>query len=141
MSYNLETLRANLKTLLVAVTEIQNVYDYAEPEIAGYPAIIFDIVEKDDEWKTNTDVLRTITFRVWILIETKVGGLETAKDRLDRATKTVVEALEDADNQTLSGACDWILPTAGTRSQIQGPNGNLLSQTLDVRVKVLSSIL
>lgn len=141
MSYNIATIRANLKTLLGTVTEIQNVYDYAEPEIAGYPAIVFDIAEQDDEWKTSQDVLRTITFRVWILTELTVAGLETAKDILDAATKTVVEALEDADNQTLSGAVDWIVPTTGPRSQIQGPSGNLLSQQLDVRVKALSSIL
>lgn len=141
MSYNLATIRANLKTILGNVTQIQNVYEYAEPEIAGYPAIIFDIVEKDDEWKTNTEVLRTINFRVWVVTEVTVAGLDTATDILDTATQNVVEALEDADNQTLSGVVDWIMPTVGSRSQIQGPSGNLLSQTLDVRVKVLSSIL
>lgn len=142
MSYNIATIRANLKTLLQTVTEIDdaNIYDYAEPNISGYPAIVFDIAEQDDEWKTNKDVLRTILFRVYILAEVGIAGLDDAKGILDGATKAVVEALESAANQTLSGAVDWMMPTTGPRSQIQGPSGNLLSQQLDVRVKAMASI-
>lgn len=141
MAYNLSTIRANLKTLLQTVTQVAFVYDYMNPNVEGYPAIIFDITNNESEMLTNTDNLRTITFSVYLLAEIPVNGQSEAKRILDVATKNVVEALEDIDNLTLSASVDWVMPTVGPREQISTPEGMVFSQRLDVQVKVSSSIL
>lgn len=140
MAYNLATIRANLKTLLQTVTQISFVYDFFQPTVEGYPAIIFDITNNESEMLTDAENLRTITFSVYILAEIKTATLTGAKDLLDAATKAVVEALEDIDNLTLTNSVDWIMPTVGPREQSQTPEGAVLSQRLDIQVKVSSSI-
>lgn len=141
MAYNLVTIRANLKTLLQTVTEIAYVYDFNNPNVEGYPAIVFDISNNESEMLTDAENIRTITFSVYILAEITVKGQSAAKTILDTATKKVVEALEDIDNLTLSGAVDWLMPTVGPREQFNSPEGAVFSQRLDVQVKVASSIM
>lgn len=141
MAYDLTTIRANIKTLLQTVTEIAYVYDYNNPNVEGYPAIIFDITNSESEFLTDTENLRTITFTIYILAEIPVKGQNLSKTILDTATKQVVTALEDIDNISLSGAVDWIMPAVGSRTQFTTPEGSVLSQELQIKVKVSSSIL
>lgn len=141
MSYDLTTIRANLKTLLQTVTEITNVYDYNNSKPAGYPAIIFDITENQSDMLTDTENIRTITFTAYILSEITVAGLDTSKGILDIATKQVVTALEKITNMTLSGSVDWIMPTVGVRQEFSTPEGSVLAQELKIQAKVSSSIL
>lgn len=140
-TYDLSTIRANLKTLLQTVTQISFVYDYLNPNIEGYPAIIFDVSNNNSEMLTDTENLRTITFSVYILCEIAVDGQAGARNLLDVATNSVVTALEKITNMSLSGSVDWMMPTVGPREQIATPNGNAFSQRLDIEMKVSTSIL
>lgn len=141
MSYDLGTIRANLKTLLQTVTEIAYVYDYNNPSVEGYPAIIFDITENQSEMLTDTENIRTITFTAYILCETSIKTYAQAKDILDTATKQVITALEKITNMTLSSSVDWIVPTVGGRTEFNTPEGSVLSQELKIQAKVTSSIM
>ena len=141
MTYDPSTIRSNLKTLLQTVTEIQYVYDYFNPNIEGYPAIIFDISNNDNQMLTDTENLRKITFSIYILVEVSVVGQSEAKRILDVASKQVITALEKITNISLSGSVDWIMPTLGKRQQFETPEGATMSQELILDVKVSSSIL
>ena len=94
MSYNLATIRAELKTLLSTITEIAFVYDRRNPNIEGFPAIIFDITRNENEMLTNTENLRTIIFTIYIIAEIGLSGATQANTFLDDTTKKVVETLE-----------------------------------------------
>lgn len=139
-TYNLATIRANLKTLLESVTQIAHVYDHFEMNIAGYPAIIFDISKNENSMLTDADNLRKITFTIYILTEINVAGRDTAKDLLDTATNNVVTALESLANMTLSGSCDWIMPAVGNRDEFAVGDGLVFSQKIDLDVNISSSI-
>jgi len=140
-SYNLQTIRANIKTLLQTVTEIAFVYDRRNPNIEGYPAIIFDIDRNDNEMLTNVENLRTITFRIWIIQEVGVKGANDANGFLDTTTQKVVVALEKIANLDLSGQVDWIMPVEGARQEVTSPEGSVIWQILDLKVRVSSSVI
>lgn len=139
-TYNLATIRANLKTLLQTVTKIANVYDQYETNVAGYPAIIFDISKNESDMLTDAENIRKITFSIYILAEITIAGRDTAKGLLDNATNDVVTALELKANQSLSGAIDWMMPTVGARDEFAVVDGQVFSQKLDVVMYVASSI-
>jgi len=141
MPYNLATIRTQLKTLLQTVTEVAFVYDRRNPNIEGYPAIIFDVTRSENEMLTNTENLRTIMFTIYLIAEVGQSGAAQANSYLDTVTKKVVEALEDVDNITLSGNVDWMMPVEGDRTEQQSPQGDTVWQQLDLRVKVASSVL
>lgn len=141
MAYNLQTIRGNLKTLLTSVTGIANVYDTFETNIAGYPAIIFDISNNESEMLTDSENIRKITFTLYVLAEITIAGRDTAKGLLDTVTQNVITALEDKDNMSLSGAVDWIMPTVGARDEFDSTDGVVFSQKLDIVINVASSIL
>lgn len=141
MSYNIATIRANLKTLLQTVTGISAVYDSFETNVSGYPVILFDISNSESTMLTDTENIRKITFSIYILSEFSVATRDTAKSLLDTITQAVVVALEDIDNISLSGSVDWLMPTVGPREEISTTNGMAFSQKLDVVVNVASSIL
>jgi hypothetical protein len=141
MAYNLQTIRGNLKTLLTAVTGIANVYDTFETNIAGYPAIIFDISNNESEMLTDSENIRKITFTLYVLAEITIAGRDTAKGLLDTVTQNVITALEDKDNMSLSGSVDWIMPTVGARDEFDSTDGVVFSQKLDIVINVASSIL
>jgi hypothetical protein len=141
MTYDIATIRTNIKTLLQTVTQFSFVYDYLNPNIEGYPAIVFDMTNNESEMLTDTENLRTITFTVYLLTEIGVKGQQGAIDILDVATNNAITALEKITNMSLSGSVDWIMPTVGPREQIAGPNGALFSQRLDINAKISTSIL
>jgi hypothetical protein len=139
-TYNPATIRANLKTLLQTVTKIANVYDQYETNVAGYPAIIFDISKNESDMLTDAENIRKITFSIYILAEITIAGRDTAKGLLDNATQDVITALEAKANQSLSGSIDWMMPTVGARDEFAVVDGQVFSQKLDVVMYVASSI-
>ena len=141
MSYDLSQIRATLKSLFQTITEIAYVYDRRNPTVEGYPCIIFDIERNDSEMITNTQNLRTITFRVWIMTEIPVAGASTANEILDNATTAVVTEVENIANLELGGDIQWLPPTEGARQEVSSPTGNLIWQILDLRCKIISSVL
>jgi hypothetical protein len=141
MAYDLSTIRATLKTLFETISEIAFVYDRRNPTVEGYPCIIFDIEKNESEMLTNTQNLRTITFRVWVMTEIPVGGASKANDILDNATTAVVEAVENITNLQLGGDINWLPPVEGARQEVSSPTGNLIWQILDLRCRIISSVL
>ena len=141
MAYDLDLIRTALKTLLATITEIAFVYDRRNPNIEGFPAVIFDITNNENIMLTNTQNQRTITYTLYIIAEIGTAGATQANTILDIATKKVVEILEDKDNITLSGNADWIMPVVGAREEVSSPNGSQIWQQLDLQVRVVSSIL
>ena len=139
--YDIGLIRAALKTLLLTVPSIEAVYDYMNPIIAGYPAIIFDLDNEDAQMADDANNQRIITFKIWIACEIPEAGLQAAKGLLDVATRDTINILEKLTNQTLSGACDWMMPVIGVRNQTNSPEGNFFYQELNLKVYVYSSIL
>lgn len=140
-SYDIGAIRAALKTLLSGISSVENVYDYPNSAIEGYPAIVFDLDSEDAQFLDDANNTRVLIFKLWIACEIPVNGLTDAKDLLDSVTKDVVNVLEKLSNQTLSGTCDWLIPVIGKRQQTNSPEGNFFYQELLLKVNVVSSIL
>lgn len=136
MSLNtFSTIRAALKAKLLTITDFNSrVDDYHNADLQGYPACTFDISESSDDFLTNRDNIRTITFKIIIYQEITQLGLDAATASLDTITDTVIAALEN--DYQLGGAdpqfwCDAINP--GLRSQFDTPNGTVAAQELTVK--------
>lgn len=140
-TYDPAVIRAQIKTLLQTATEIQNVYDYNNPNIEGYPAIIFDMTNEESSMLDDSNNLRTLTFTAYLVVEVSVKTQVQAKDILDTATKSVINILEKKTNDTLSGNVDWVMPVVGRRQQIDSPEGAVLWQEISIKVNVSSTIL
>lgn len=140
-TFDINAVRAALKTLITTATELAYVYDYSNPDIAGFPAVIFDVSNEESEMLDDVNNLRTIQFTIWVLQEITVKGEQAAKDVLDAAVKSVVNILEKKSNDTLSGTVDWIMPVMGRRTHTPTPQGAAFMQEIILRAKVASTIL
>lgn len=138
--YDPAAVRSAIKALLDAIPSVESVYDFAQPTIEGYPAIIFELTQEDGTMLDDITNTRVMTFDVWVACEIPVNGIADATALLDSTTKDVINVLEKRDNQTLSGACDWMMPVIGKREQIGSPEGNFLYQQLQLKVNIASSI-
>lgn len=137
MSIQISQLRSQVKSVisnLVTSTQIAVVYDYYEPNVSGYPAIVFDITSNTDAFFTNKENIIKIVFSAYILVEIANEGIEQAKSTLDTVTDALIVELRKQSNLTLGGYADWITPAVGARQQIETPNGNAYSQQLDITV-------
>ena len=140
-TYSIGALRAALKALLSSVSSVDVVYDFPQPSLAGYPAIVFDLDNEDANMLDDANNTRILTFRIWLICEIPENGLQAAKDLLDSVTKDVINVLEKVSNQTLSGNCDWMIPVIGKRAQSLSTQGNFFYQELMLKINVVSSIL
>lgn len=140
-TFDINNVRAQIKTLLQTVTELAFVYDYANPDVAGYPCAIFDVSNENSEMLDDSNNLRTMTWTIWILQEISVAGEQTAKTILDAAVKKVINVLEKKSNDTLSNTVDWIMPIVGRRTHVPTPNGAAFMQEVILNAKVASTIL
>lgn len=140
-TYDLQLIRQNLKTLFETVPEIAYVYARRNPTVEGYPCIIFDVERSESEMITNVENLRTITFRMWIMTEIPVTGADNANRILDNATTSVVGMIENISNLQLGGDIQWLPPVEGARQEVTSPTGNLIWQVLDLRCRIISSVL
>jgi len=141
-TFDPNAVRAQIKTLLLTVPALStHVYDYANPDIAGFPCVIFDITNEQNEMLDDSNNLRTIQFTIWILQEITVLGEVAAKTSLDAVVKAVVNILEKKSNDTLSNTVDWIMPVQGARRHIQTPQGAAFMQEIILSAKVASTIL
>lgn len=137
MSLNIGTIRTQLKSViqnLVTSTTIAVVYDYYEPNVSGYPAVLFDITSNSDAFFTNKENMIKIVFTAYILVAIQGQNIETAKDTLDTVTDSLITELRKQTNLTLGGYADWVTPAVGARSEIETPNGQVYSQQLDITV-------
>lgn len=141
MSFDINAARTQLKTLLLTAPELAYVYDFANPDIEGYPAAIFDVSNEESEMLDDANNLRTISFSIWIIQEITAAGEQNAKNILDAAVKSIVNILEKKTNQTLNNTVDWIMPIVGRRSHMPTPSGACFVQEMTLRAKVASSIL
>jgi hypothetical protein len=143
MAISIQTIRTNLKTVvsnLVTSTTVSVVYDYFEPNISNYPAIVFDITNNTDDYLTNKENLLKITFSAYIIVEIFENGVEDATRLLDTVTDALIVELRDEDNISLSGAVDWISPVVGPRGQVETPRGMAFQQQLDIVLNVADTI-
>lgn len=140
-TFDINAVRAQIKTLLQTATELAFVYDYANPDVAGYPCAIFDVSNENSEMLDDSNNIRTMTWSIWILQEITVKGEAAAKTLLDAAVRNVINILEKKSNDTLSNTVDWIMPVVGRRSQVPTPNGAAFMQEVILNAKVASTIL
>lgn len=140
-TFDINNVRARIKALLETVTELAYVYDYANPDVQGFPAAIFDVSNETSEMMDDTNNLRTMKWTIWVLQEIPVKGEQAAKTILDAAVKAVVNVLEKKSNDTLSNTVDWIMPVTGRRSHVPTPNGSAFMQEIILDAKVASTIL
>lgn len=139
-TYDIAATRAALKSLLSTIAGIAFIYDYANPDIAGYPAIIFDVSNEDAEMLDEANNVRTIQFSIWILQEIPVAGEQAAKSSLDAIAKAVINALELSANTTLGNTVDWTMPVSGKRQHMPTPQGAAFVQEIMLNAKVASAI-
>jgi hypothetical protein len=140
---NLTQIRTNLKSVvsnLVTSSTVSVVYDYYEPEVASYPAIVFDISNQSDSFLTNRENLLKITFTAYVIVEIYKNQIENATDLLDTVTDSLIVELRKESNMSLSGTVDWISPTIGPRLQVETPRGQAFQQQLDIVINVADSI-
>ncbi len=140
---SIQDIRSNLKTVvsnLVTGTTVSVVYDYFEPNVSGYPAIIFDITNNTDDYLTNRENLLKITFSAYILVEIFQNGVEDATRLLDTVTDALIVELRKEENISLSGTVDWISPVVGPRQQVQTTRGMAFEQRLDIVLNVADAI-
>ena len=140
-TYNLASIRAAIKAILVGVSGLAFVYDRRNPSIEGYPCAIMDITGNSNDMLTNIENERKITFTIWLIQEIGVKGAADANTLLDEITRQSVEALEDRDNLTLGGLVDWIMPAEGKREEVSSPQGSAIWQILNLDVRVSTSVL
>lgn len=140
-TFDIDAVRAQIKTLILTVPELSFVYDYSNPDIEGFPAVIFDVSNENAEMLDEASNLRTVQFTIWILQEITVLGEQAAKTSLDACVKAVVNILEKKTNDTLSGTVDWIMPVVGRRTHVPTPQGAAFMQELVLSAKVASTIL
>ena len=132
---SLQNIRTNLKSVvsnLVSSSTVSVVYDYYEPNVSGYPAIVFDISNQTDAFLTNRENILKITFTAYVIVEVYQNGIEDATDLLDSVSDSLITELRKENNLTLSGTIDWISPVVGPRSQIETPNGQAFMQQMDI---------
>lgn len=139
--FDINAVRAQIKSLLQTVSELAFVYDYSNPDIQGFPAAIFDVSNENSEMMDDSNNLRTMTWTIWIIQEISVAGEQTAKTSLDAAVKAVVNVLEKKTNDTLSNTVDWIMPATGRRTHVPTPSGAAFMQEIILNAKVASTIL
>lgn len=140
---SISTIRTNLKGVisnLVSSSTVSVVYDYFEPNVSGYPAIVFDITNNTDAYLTNKENLLKITFSAYVIVEVFENGIEDATRLLDTVTDALITELRDEDNISLSGAVDWISPVVGPRQQVQTTRGMGFQQQLDIVLNVADAI-
>jgi hypothetical protein len=139
----ISTIRTNLKAVvsnLVTGGTASVVYDYYEPNLSGYPAILFDITNNNDSYLTNKENLLKITFSAYIVVEIFQNNVEDATRLLDTVTDALIVELRKENNQSLSGAIDWIQPVVGPRQQVETPSGMAFQQQLDIVLNVADTI-
>lgn len=139
-SYSIGAVRSGIASVLNAVSSLKVVYDYPNPEIQGYPAAIFVFDSEKATMLDDASNQRVLSFKIWIACEVAVNGLTAADALLDGVSTDVIDALESISNQSLGGACDWMIPVQGSRQQVNSPEGNMLFQELNLDVHIASSI-
>lgn len=140
---SISTIRSNLKTVisnLVTSTTVAVVYDYFEPNVSAYPAIVFDITNNNDNYLTNRENLLKITFSAYVIVEIFNNGVEDATRLLDSVTDALIVELRKDENQSLSGSIDYIQPSVGPRQQAETPRGMAFQQQLDIVLNVADTI-
>lgn len=141
-NYNISAIRGQLKTLLLTASGVSTyVYDYMNPQPAGYPCIIFDVANETNEILDDSNNKHIITFSIYILAEITVAGEQAAKSLLDEVQKSVMTILEKKSNDTLGGTVDFVMPPDGGRKHSPTPNGSGFMKDIQFRVVVASSIL
>lgn len=142
-TYDPAAIRAQLKSLLSTASEVDsaNVYDFFNPNINGYPAIVFDISDEQNEMLDEANNMRVLVFTIYVITEIKVAGLDSATTILDNAVKSITDLLEKRSNETLGGTVDWVTPVMGKRTQANSPEGALIYQEMKVKCSLASSIL
>lgn len=140
-TFDINAVRAQIKTLLLSVPELAFVYDFYNPNIEGYPCAIFDASSENAIMFDEVSNLRTIEFTIQILQEIPTSGEQAAKDLLDAASKAVINILEKKDNDTLSGTVDWVMPVTGRRMHMSTPQGGAYAQEIVLKANVAATIL
>ena len=120
--------RAAIKTKLQEVTLLAYVYDYHNSNLEGFPAITFDVSEATDDFLTNAENIRKVSWQIVIYQELTDRGLSAANALLDAATDAVIAKLEG--NSSLGGVVDYSSAVAGRRETIETPNGLARAQYL-----------
>lgn len=144
--YDTAVIRAQIASILTALVDVSshaifaNVYDYPNPNPAGYPCAIMDVVSDDGQFLDNITNLHALTFHIWLVQEVTVVGQDTAVAKLDSTSKYVIQALEKLSNASLSGNVSWLSPTTGGRRQTQTPNGPVFYKEIILKCNVTSTI-
>ena len=138
---NLQDIITELSAILTSVTEIAFVYSDRKPNIEGYPAIVFDVTDVDNQVLTNVENLESAIITIYIVQEIKEATIALANQYLNLATKAVIKELASRSNLSLNSTVDWIEPVKGGRKEQVSTTGAVLWQEIKVKVVKSSSTL
>ena len=109
------TLFTKINTTLTAVTELSKIYDYPVTKIEGFPCAVFYPVSFENTFLTTVENLKGYQFKIFIVTETKVKGMELAFNPiLSEAVDAVIQQFDnDWDQGAVSGHRLWWRLSAG----------------------------
>ncbi len=108
MSY--VSISAQIKALLLTITELNQVYEYEPKELKKYPCATLIALSHENIFGDLAANKRTYSFiiRVYNRTDSASNGERIMKIVVDK----IIEKIES--NVTLNGSCDWANPTKGT---------------------------
>lgn len=109
------TLRSQVKTLVEANSDIQEVVGYPKIKFNGYPAAYVVPSDNSGDYETTQENIRTYAFLVRVFYETKQSGVETAISALEGIIDDLLDAFDQEDLKGASSRTLGIsLPTGYT---------------------------
>ncbi len=105
MSY--VSIAAQIKALILTITEVNVVYDYNEKQLDKFPAVTISMAGHENEF--NDLAANRRIFRFFVRVYVRSDSDSDAERILRIVADKVIEKIEG--NVTLNGSCDFAMPT------------------------------
>lgn len=94
-----QTIRPQIGTLLETLSTIQEVSTSPKIKFSGYPAAHIVPSTNEADYETTTENVRTYAFLVRIFYETKVTGIGSALEALEKIVDSVLDLFDQEDQK------------------------------------------
>ncbi len=143
-----ETLISQINATLTELTGSGNplayVYSYPNPKLEGYPAALFFPSNFSNAYDSNQENAKEYQFSIFLLLETKVAGLETSYNTIMPALLDQVIAKIDEDwnggQTTIGNHRIWWTLGSGAWGLVEAEKQEYLQAELTLTVKFNSNI-
>lgn len=121
MSYS--TIKPQIKSILeTSVTKARVVYDYAEPNPSGYPAITVENYDGDGQFIDTGRNRRKYIFRITVMQERIKVGASEAERITGALVDQIISTFDDRTNITLNNTVIFANPIPSKWGYIQAPD-------------------